>query len=90
METDYIIIGGGSAGCVLANRLSADPKVRVTLVEAGGEDWNPLIHIPATYIKTMVNPSINWMFTAKPDDRTGQRSIGYCQTKLLETSGPTF
>ena len=49
METDYIIIGGGSAGCVSANRLSADPKVRTTLVEAGGEDWNPLIHIPAGY-----------------------------------------
>ena len=83
METDYIIIGGGSAGCVLANRLSADPKVRVTLVEAGGEDWNPLIHIPAGYIKTMVNPSINWMFTAKPDDRTGQRSIAMPRGKVL-------
>ena len=83
METDYIIIGGGSAGCVLANRLSADPKVCVTLVEAGGEDRNPLIHIPAGYIKTMVNPSINWMFTAKLDERTGQRSIAMPRGKVL-------
>lgn len=83
MSTDYIIVGGGSAGCVLANRLSEDPKVSVTLVEAGGEDWNPFIHIPAGYIKTMVNPAMNWMFTSEPDPRTGNRAIALPRGKVL-------
>ena len=59
---DYIIIGGGSAGCVLAARLSENKNCKIMLIEAGGEDRNPFIHIPAGYIKTMVDPSINWMF----------------------------
>ncbi|MBT7485136.1 MAG: FAD-binding protein, partial [Rhodospirillales bacterium] len=62
MEFDYIIIGAGSAGCVLANRLSADGKSRVCLLEAGGEDRSPWIHIPVGYVKTMVDPSVNWLF----------------------------
>ena len=66
-NADYVIVGGGSAGCVLASRLTEDPKVSVILLEAGGEDRNPLIHIPAGYIKTMVNPSINWMFETEPE-----------------------
>ncbi|MGB2333849.1 MAG: NAD(P)-binding protein, partial [Candidatus Puniceispirillaceae bacterium] len=61
-SVDYIIVGGGSAGCVLAARLSENANCQVMLIEAGGEDRNPLIHIPAGYIKTMVDPSINWMF----------------------------
>ena len=66
-NADYIIVGGGSAGCVLASRLTEDPNVSVVLLEAGGEDRNPLIHIPAGSIKTMVNPSINWMFETEPE-----------------------
>jgi choline dehydrogenase-like flavoprotein len=46
MQADYVIVGAGSAGCVLANRLTEDPATRVILIEAGGRDWNPLIHIP--------------------------------------------
>ena len=83
MEADYVIIGGGSAGCVLATRLSEDPSVSVILLEAGGEDRNPLIHIPAGYIKTMVNPSINWMFETEPEPASGNRRIKQPRGKVL-------
>ena len=80
---DFIIIGGGSAGCVLANRISANPTNKVLLLEAGGIDRNPLIHIPAGYIKTMVNPAINWMFESEPEARTANRLIAFPRGKVL-------
>ena len=80
---DFIIIGGGSAGCVLANRLSANPRNSVLLLEAGGEDRNPLIHVPAGYIKTMVNPAINWMFETEPGEGTGGRRIAFPRGKVM-------
>ena len=80
---DYIIIGGGSAGCVLAARLSADPSCHVVLLEAGGEDYNPLIHITEGYIKTMVNPEMNWMFETEPEEGTGNRRIAIPRGKVL-------
>ena len=83
LYADYIIIGGGSAGCVLANRLSENQKVSVVLLEAGGKDWNPLIHIPAGYIKTMVNSKINWMFKTEPEEVTGGREIAIPRGKVL-------
>jgi len=83
MEFDFIVVGGGSAGCVLANRLSADPRYKVCLLEAGGEDRNPLIHIPAGYIKTMVDPAINWLFETSPDAKTGNRAIPVPRGKVL-------
>ena len=83
LHFDYVIIGGGSAGCVLANRLSADGRARVCLLEAGGEDRNPWIHIPAGYVKTMVNPAINWLFATKPDPETGNRAIPVPRGKVL-------
>ncbi len=83
MEFDYVVVGGGSAGCVLANRLSADGRTTVCLLEAGGEDTNPWIHIPAGYVRTMVDPAINWLFQTTPDDRTAGRSIPVPRGKVL-------
>ena len=82
-KPDYVIIGGGSAGCVLANRLSANPKTNVVLLEAGGEDRNPLIHIPAGYVKTMVNPAINWMFESEEEASSGNRRILHPRGKVM-------
>lgn len=82
-KPDYVIIGGGSAGCVLANRLSANPNVNVVLLEAGGEDRNPLIHIPAGYVKTMVNPAINWMFESEEEESSGNRRILHPRGKVM-------
>ncbi len=67
MEFDFIVVGAGSAGCVLANRLSADPKNRVLLLEAGPEVKNFWIHIPLGFGKTLQNPNVNWMFESEPD-----------------------
>ena len=82
-KPDYVIIGGGSAGYVLANRLSANPKTNVVLLEAGGEDRNPLIHIPAGYVKTMVNPAINWMFESEEEASSGNRRILHPRGKVM-------
>ena len=82
-KSDYIIIGGGSAGCVVAARLSENPDISVLLIEAGGEDRNPLIHIPAGYIKTMVNPAMNWMFESEPEASSGNRRIKIPRGKVL-------
>ena len=82
-SVDYIIVGGGSAGCVLAARLSENANCQVMLIEAGGEDRNPLIHIPAGYIKTMVDPSINWMFESEAEPGTANRRIAIPRGKVL-------
>jgi len=80
---DYVIVGAGSAGCILANRLTADGKYSVCLLEAGPPDWNPYIHIPAGFIKTLANPSINWMYQAEPSHWTGGRTIDVPRGKTL-------
>lgn len=79
---DYIIIGAGSAGCVLANRLSEDPRMRVLLLEAGGRDWNPMIHIPGG-VGRLFGPSVNWRFHTIPQMHLDNREIWYPQGKTL-------
>lgn len=80
---DYIVVGAGSAGCVLANRLSADPKNRVLLLEAGTEDWNPWIHVPVGYFKTMHNPSTDWCYMTEPDKGIDGRKLQWPRGKVL-------
>ena len=80
---EYISIGAGSAGCVLANRLTSDPKISVLLIEAGGKDTYPWIHIPVGYYKTMHNPKTDWCFKTEPDSTMNNRSINYPRGKTL-------
>jgi choline dehydrogenase len=80
---DYVIIGAGSAGCILANRLTADGKHTVCILEAGPPDWNPYLHIPAGFIKTLTNPNVNWLYEAEPSHWTGGRAIGVPRGKTL-------
>ena len=80
---DYVIVGAGSAGCVMANRLSEDPNNSVLLLEAGGRDNNIWIHIPVGYIKTMYDPGVNWNFTTEPEDYTYNRQIPVPRGKVL-------
>ena len=80
---DYIILGAGSAGCVLANRLSENQNNKVLLIEAGGKDTNPWIHIPVGYFKTMHNPKVDWCFETEPDETMNNRSIKFPRGKTL-------
>jgi choline dehydrogenase len=82
-DYDYIIVGAGSAGCVLANRLSADPGHRVLLIEAGGSDTNPWIHIPVGYFKTMHNPATDWCYVTEPDEGIASRRLQWPRGKVL-------
>ena len=80
---DYIIVGAGTAGCVLANRLSENPSTSVLLLEAGSRDWNPWIHIPVGYFKTMHNPKTDWCYRTEPDPGLNGRSINWPRGKVL-------
>ena len=80
---DYIIIGGGTAGCVLANRLSADPDIRVLMLEAGGKDNYMWIHIPVGYLYCIGNPRTDWCFKTEPVSGLNGRAIGYPRGRVL-------
>ncbi|AXC48632.1 choline dehydrogenase [Paracoccus suum] len=81
--SDYIVVGAGSAGCVIANRLSADPGARVTLLEAGNRDSSPWIHVPVGYFRTMHNPAFDWCYETQPDAGLGGRSLHWPRGKVL-------
>ncbi len=82
-EYDYIIVGAGSAGCVVANRLSADPETRVLLLEAGGKDDWIWLHVPVGYLFAIGNPRSDWMFTTTPQPGLGGRALAYPRGRVL-------
>ena len=80
---DYIIIGAGSAGCVLANRLSEDPTVKVLLLEAGPRDWHPFIHMPAGLAKLVNQKGVNWDYDTAAEPNLNQRTLWWPRGKVL-------
>jgi choline dehydrogenase len=83
MEYDYIIVGAGSAGCVLANRLSENPANRVLLLEAGGRDWHPFIHVPAGLAKLVNVDFLNWNYETEPEPELNGRRLYWPRGKVL-------
>jgi choline dehydrogenase len=80
---DYVIVGGGTAGCLLANRLSADPSKRVLLIEAGRRDDYHWIHIPVGYLYCIGNPRTDWLYMTEPDEGLNGRALRYPRGKTL-------
>jgi choline dehydrogenase len=83
IEADFVVVGAGSAGCVMAARLSEDPATRVVLLEAGGQDTNRWIHIPLGFGKTFADPSVNWCYETEPDPGANGRRIFWPRGKVL-------
>jgi len=83
MDFDFIIVGAGSAGCVLANRLSENPSCRVLLLEAGGRDWHPFIHMPAGLAKLIDLERLNWSYETEPQAHLGGRRLYWPRGKVL-------
>jgi choline dehydrogenase len=83
IEADFVVVGAGSAGCVMAARLTEDPATRVVLLEAGGQDDNRWIHIPLGFGKTFADPSVNWCYETEPDPGANGRRIFWPRGKVL-------
>ncbi|MBV1799437.1 GMC family oxidoreductase [Siccirubricoccus sp. G192] len=81
--TDYVVVGAGSAGCALAARLSEDPAVRVVLLEAGARDWNPWLHVPIGYAKTMYHPTLSWNLMTEAEPELEGRRIPWPRGRVL-------
>lgn len=80
---DYVIVGAGSAGCVLAHRLSENPGISVALIEAGGRDTNPWIHVPAGYYRTMLDPTVTWQFGSGPEPHLNNRIVNWPRGRVV-------
>jgi choline dehydrogenase len=83
LEADFVIVGAGSAGCVMAARLTEDPGTSVILLEAGGNDSNMWIHIPLGFGKTFADPKVNWCYETEPEPGAGGRKIFWPRGKVL-------
>src|SRR4051794_90581 len=79
---DYVVVGAGAAGCAVANRLSADPQTTVLLLEAGGRDWSPLVHMPVGFTK-LSGPRYNWEYSTVPQPQLNNREMWYPQGRTL-------
>ena len=82
-DFDYIVVGAGTAGCIMANRLSADPKNRVLILEAGGNDNWIWFHIPVGYLFAIGNPRSDWMFKTEPEPGLNGRALAYPRGKVI-------
>ncbi|MDB5379030.1 MAG: choline dehydrogenase [Rubritepida sp.] len=82
-ETDVVVVGSGSAGSALAGRLSENPGIRVTVLEAGGRDRNPWLHVPIGYAKTMYHPTISWNFATQAEPELAGRSVPWPRGRVL-------
>jgi choline dehydrogenase len=80
---DYVIVGAGAAGSILANRLSEDPGTTVCVLEAGPRDWHPFLHIPAGVIKILFNPAFTWQFSSEPTDNAKGRRVPIPQDRTF-------
>lgn len=87
VEFDVVVAGGGSAGCVLATRLTENPSTTLCLIEAGGRDYNPWIHIPLGFGKLVPNPSVNWGYETEPEPHLNGRRLSWPRGKVLGGSG---
>ncbi len=87
MEFDVVVAGGGSAGCVLATRLTENPAIALCLIEAGARDRNPWIHIPLGFGKLVPNPKVNWGYETEPEPHLDGRRLSWPRGKVLGGSG---